>query len=1044
MKLPPSFKLRLSVLLWCFVSVICATAQVIVTGTVFDSTGETLPSASVRLKGNPNVAVVTNIDGRFEIKVPDLKASLLISFIGYKEQTVALNGRSNVEVTLQDDSEMLEDVVVVGYGMQKKVSVTGSVSAVSGADLVKAPMTNVSNLLTGKVSGITAVQTNGRPGEDGASIKVRGVNDFANSGPLILVDGVKMDMNLVNPNDIESVSILKDASAAIYGVEGANGVILITTKKGQEGIANISYSGTFSWVHNTALPEFCDAEEYIYWHNKARIMDGEAPYYDADILRRVKEAAPDDYLGNTNWFKEIFRTGFTQQHNVSATGGGKNTSYFVSGGVMDQQGTMRGTNYRRYNVRSNLEMKVAKNMRFASTIAAYRTEKDYPNVDMSEQSVYNPSAEAVYMLPIFQKEYQGIPVGYGMAGKNPVAAIEKSGFQRTYANRFVGTALLEYDFKAVHPVLDGLKVSVWGSYNTWHQNAEAYFGAIELFCVKMSDIKNGTIMYKPSYAQGESNTSYSKSSTWDYTAMLRPQVSYNHTFGKAEIGALYLYEATKYFTSSIGASARNYIAPEPVDLGLGLEIIPTSVSGSHGRIAKASHIGRLNFAWDDKYLFEFAFRYDGSYKFAPENRWGFFPSVSAGWIMSSEPFIKNNLPWIDHLKLRASYGESGKDNLTAFLYEYLYNSRKDGYIFPSGTSIPLIWTDSYTQSRNLKWSSTKTYNFGVDIDVLRRKLGLELDVFYQVTSDLLESIGGTFPSSLGGNTPKYENSGAVDNRGIDFTIKHELTVNKDFSYRLRGTFGFARNKVLRKKINDDHPSWRNTLGYAMGARFGLIATGLAQTQEQIDNAPAAPSGDIKLGDILYMDTNGDGKIMYKGSESDYVRIGYGALPEITFSMNMDFNYKDFYLNMLWQGVTHVDYQLNGIWGTGHCDHTPFTRPFYSDGNAPKYLVEDSWTPENTDARYPRLSSTARQNNAVASTWWLINGEYLRLKNLTLGYNVPEKILKHTPFSRFNIYVSGTNVLTFSHFKWLDPESPSIAAGYYPQPATWSLGLNVNF
>ncbi len=494
----------------------------------------------------------------------------------------------------------------------------------------------------------------------------------------------------------------------------------------------------------------------------------------------------------------------------------------------------------------------------------------------------------------------------------------------------------------------------------------------------------------------------------------------------------------------MGASARNYIAPDLVDLGLGLEVIPTAVAGSHGRSAKASHIGRFNFNWDEKYLLEFAFRYDGSYKFAPENRWGFFPSVSAGWVMSQEGFIKNNLPWVDFLKLRASYGESGKDNLSAFLYEYLYKSKKDGYIFPSGVSIPLVWTDSYTQSRNLKWSTTKTYNVGFDVDVLHRKLGLEFDVFYQVTSNLLEGIGGAYPSSLGGNTPKYENSGAVDNRGVDFTIKHELAVNKDFSYRLRGTFGFARNKVLRKKIVDDHPSWRNTLGYPMGARFGLIATGLAQTQEQIDNAPAAPSGDIKLGDLLYQDTNGDGKVMYKGSESDYVRIGYGSLPEITFSMNMDFNYKNFYLNMLWQGVTHVDYQLNGIWGTNHCDHTPYTRPFYSDGNAPKYLVEDSWTPENTDARYPRLSSTARQNNAVASTWWLINGEYLRLKNLTIGYDVPESVLKHTPFSRFNIYVSGTNVLTFSHFKYLDPESPSIAAGYYPQPATWSLGLNVNF
>ena len=608
----------------------------------------------------------------------------------------------------------------------------------------------------------------------------------------------------------------------------------------------------------------------------------------------------------------------------------------------------------------------------------------------------------------------------------------------------MGTALLEYDFKAVHPLLDGLKVSVWGSYNTWHQNAESYFGAIEMFQVLLNDVTTGSVAYKADYAKGQENTSYSKSSVWDYTAMLRPQVSYNHKFGKAEVGLLYLYEATKYFSSNVGASARNYIAPDPVDLGLGLEIIPTSVSGGHGRSSKASHIGRFNFNWDEKYLLEFAFRYDGSYKFAPEHRWGFFPSVSAGWIMSQENFIKDNLPWVDFLKLRASYGESGKDNITAFLYEYLYKSRKDGYIFPSGVSIPLVWTDSYTQSRDLQWSTTKTYNVGLDIDVLRRKLGLEVDVFYQVTSNLLEGIGGTYPSSLGGNTPKYENSGSVDNRGIDFTIKHELAPSKDFSYRLRGTFGFARNKVLRQKINDDHPSWRNVLGHPMGARFGLIATGLAQTQEQIDNAPAAPSGDIKLGDILYYDTNGDGKIMYKGSESDYVRIGYGALPEITFSMNMDFNFKNFYLNMLWQGVTHVDYQLNGIWGTGHCDHTPFTRPFYSDGNAPKYLVEGSWTPENTDARYPRLSSTARQNNAVASTWWLINGEYLRLKTLTVGYDVPESVLKHTPFSRFNIYVSGTNVLTFSHFKWLDPESPSIAAGYYPQPATWSLGLNVNF
>ena len=259
-----------------------------------------MPGVSVRLKSNPQVAAATDIDGHFTLKVPNLQQTLELSYVGYKAQSVALNGRSNVEIVLQEDSEILDEVVVVGYGQQKKVSVTGSVSSISGNDLIKAPMQNVSNLLTGKVSGITAVQSTGRPGEDGASIKVRGINDFSGSGPLVIVDGVQMDMNLVNPNDIESVSVLKDASAAIYGVEGANGVILITTKKGQEGMAKISYSGTFSWVHNTALPEFCDAEEYIYWHNKASIMDGITPRFDADILRRVKEAAPDDWLGNTD------------------------------------------------------------------------------------------------------------------------------------------------------------------------------------------------------------------------------------------------------------------------------------------------------------------------------------------------------------------------------------------------------------------------------------------------------------------------------------------------------------------------------------------------------------------------------------------------------------------------------------------------------------------------------------------------------------------------------------------------------------------------
>ncbi len=1034
--------LRLFLSLWCLIAAVCASAQVLVTGTVSDPSGETMPGVSVRLKGNPAVAAATNIDGQFSISVPDLNASLIVSFIGYEDQTVALKGRSKVEITLHEDSKALDEVVVVGYGVQKKVSVTGSVSAISGKDLIKTPMQNVSNMLTGKVSGITAVQTNGRPGADAANIHVRGLNDFAGSGPLVIVDGVPMDMNQVNPQDIESVSVLKDASAAIYGVQGANGVILVTTKKGQEGSAKISYSGALTWVRNTRLPEYLDANEYMYWHNKASMMDGLTPRYDADIQRRVLEASPDDYLGNTDWIKETFKTGFTHQHTISATGGSKKMTYFVSLGLLDQEGTMRNTEYRRYNFRSNLDVAVAKNMRFTANIAGYRTERLWPAADLGDQNEFNPSREALTMLPIFQKEYQGHPVAYSNAGGhiNPISSLENGGWNRLYSNRVISNFSLEYDFKDIHPVLDGLKVSLWGSYDFNHGLTDNYSGSVLQYAVT-SACTEGSLEYKPGFGK-EGEGSYFRGSHWTNNWILRPQINYNHKFGKAEIGVLYLYEATKYTNGVFQALAKGYISDDPVDISLGDLVDLNSVLGSHQNSAVVSHVGRFNFNWDDKYLLEFAFRSDGSYKFAPENRWGFFPSVSAGWVMSNENFIKNNASWIDNLKLRLSYGESGKDNIDAFVYNAVFKKAKPGTIL-NGAAFPLYYTDSYV-ARNLVWSTTRTYNVGLDVDVLQRKLGAEIDVFYQHTSDLLEVVSGTYPTSLGGNVPKFENSGAVDNRGIDLTVKHELAVTKDFSYRIRGTFGFARNKVLRQKINDDHPSWRAILGQPMGARYGLIATGLYQTQEQIDNAPTPPSGSLHLGDIMYVDTNGDGKICYKGSESDYVKIGYGATPEITFSMNMDFNYKNFYLNMLWQGVSHVDYSLNGLWGTGHYDATPYTMAFYGDANSPKYLVEDAWTPENTGARYPRLSTINNGNNAVASTWWLINGEYLRLKNLSFGYDVPEKVLRKTPFTRVNVYVAGSNVLTFSHFKYVDPEAPSVSAGYYPQQATWSLGLNLAF
>ena len=1044
-------KLRALAVMVCFVTGIAAFADVNVTGTVSDSKGEVLPGATVQLKGSSNVMTASDMDGAFSLKVPSLKSTLIVTYVGYKTQEVALNGKSEVNVVLNEDSELLDELVVVGYGVQKKITLTGSVAAISGKELMKAPQQNVSNLLTGKAAGLTAVQSTGKPGEDGSRINVRGINDFAGSGPLVLVDGVNMPMDYVNPQDIESVSVLKDASAAIYGVQGANGVILITTKAGAEGKTKISYDGNFQFVQNTRFPEYLDAKEYMYYHNKARAMDGLSPIFTSEFQQQILNGNndPDSYLGETDWIKETFQTGFSQTHNISAQGGTNRARYYASLGIMDQNGSMKNTNFKRYTFRANVDANVAKNLSFNMNISGLRRQKDDPSVDFTQTSESNPAREAAGILPVLKKEYKGYPVAWYVGGMtyNPVVALYNTGNSKVTVNEIHGNLRLEYDFKDIHPWLQGLKVSVFGNYNYSHANS-AYFTDAPYVMVVNSTFSEPTLQVKGGYGGGDeaTNKSFLRASSESESWKIQPQLNYNRNFGKHGVNLVLLYEAQKYIGYNFQTVARGFIANDPIDVSFAAEIAPNSTVGSHSNTAQVSYAGRFNYDFAEKYLLEFAFRYDGSYKFAPENRWGFFPSVSAGWVMSSEPFIKNNVPWISFLKLRASWGQSGKDNITPYMYNSTFNMTGTTSAVYNGNPYKLFYTANQYVYRDLKWQSTNTWNIGLDFDILNYKLGAEIDMFYQYTDDIIESLAGYYPSSLGGYYPSMRNSGSVENRGIDFTLKHQLQVGKDFSYRIRGIFGFARNRVLSRVHTDDSPSYRAIIGESLGARYGLIATGLFQTQEQLDNAPASPStsGVLRLGDIMYKDTNGDGIISYKGTNSDYVKIGYGSLPEISFSLNMDFSYKDFYLNMLWQGVGHVDYELLGSWGIASSASTPYTFAFYGSGNAPKYLIENAWTPENTGARYPRLSTVDNGNNGVRSTFWLVNGEYVRLKSLTLGYNVPEKVLKKTPFSNINVFVSGTNLLTFSHNKYADPESPSVSAGYYPQPRTWNIGLNVSF
>jgi TonB-linked SusC/RagA family outer membrane protein len=1016
-----------------------AYSQKTITGKVTDAKAEALVGVSVSLKDDGgSKGAITDMAGNYRIAVNSDNSTLEFSYLGFKTKSEIVGNRSEINVSMEEDLTELSEVVVVGYGTLKRTSMTGAVSQIGSKELLKAPMQDVSNLLTGKIPGLTSIQRSGKPGDDGTNLLVRGLHTFRDSNaPMIVVDGVPRPMNYVNPNDIESVSVLKDAAAAIYGVQGGNGVILITTKSGGEGPAKISYDGSLTMTQNTAMPEFLNARDYMYWHNKAREMDGLTPLWSADIQNRVMDNDPNSIWGQTDWVDKIFRNGWTQQHNISASGGTEKTKYFTSIGIMDQEGTMKNTAFTRYNVRTNLDIQVARNLRFITNLSGYHTDRDWPGTAIANQGEFNPARQAINSIPVIKDFYKGLPTAWngGTYNVNGYAALYDSGFKRQKRWALDSNYKLEYDFSGLTNILKGLKVSLFGAYNYSNTTDSDYDRYYELYTVNSNfdEIVAGASGFTP-------GGGYAKSASWGWNWMLRPAIDYAREFGKNRVNLTLLYEAQKNYSNTMTGTKRGFYSDDPVDLTLGTTFTDTPVSGSYAYSGQASYAGRFNYAYDSKYLAEFTFRYDGTYIFPAENRWGFFPSVSLGWVLSQENFFSATLPSVDYFKIRASYGESGNNDVAPFLYQSTYAVANNSYVL-GGQAIAQFYTNNPYLYRNLTWSTLTSYNLGIEMDMWRKKLGLELDLFYQKTTDILEGQSGNYPPSLGGYYPSYENSGELDNKGFEITLKHENKINQDWSYGLKGSFSFARNRVLKRKLTDSYPNYRAQLGQPIGTRYGFQTLGFFQTSEEIDNYPAAPSGNIHLGDLKYLDVNGDGII---SQAYDYVRTGYGGIPEINFAMDMNISYKNFYVNLLWQGVSHTDYELSGVYDTGVTASTVFTNAFSGNGNSPYYLIEGAWTPENTNAKYPRLSTYANGNNAWRSTWWVVNGEYLRLKNANIGYNVPEKVLRKTPFSRVNIYVAGTNLLTFSHFKYVDPESPSVSNGYYPQQKTYSAGINVTF
>lgn len=1004
-----------------------------VRGTVSDVNGASLPGVGVIVSGT-NTGTTTGLNGEYEI-VTNGQASLVFSQIGLVDVTVEVQGRNRIDIVMKEDTYSLDEVVVVGYGVQKKAHLTGSVAAVGNAEIVRTVSSNVTQALVGKLPGIITKQTSGAPGADNVKMLVRGQSSWLSEGPLVLVDGAERPLGSLDPGDIESITVLKDAaSCAVYGMRGADGVILVTTRKGREGKASVNYRGTMTVQQSIMLPKMMNGTQYMQYYNLARTMDGLPAHFTDEEIAATSNGDIEDGLENTDWTATIYDPTMMHQHSVAVSGGADRINYYVSGGFMRQNGIIKGMKNERSNFRANIDMKPRDHWRIAVNLAGIFGDHVRPGVySVEDQGYLGLFNMLLYNFPFVPKTYQGFPTGaFRTSPMNPEYGTQHSGgvFQRD--TRLETSATVEYEF----PFIKGLKASLFGSYDWSDMDGKTYTETYQLMQYSFTDKK-----YVYSYAQDLTKGGMlTRRDKKNHQIILRPSVSWNRSFGRHETSALFLYEAVRKGSSNMSAERRDFPLPDLYELDLGDKATMKN-AGSSEHAAWAGYIGRLNYAFAQKYLAELSFRYDGSYLFAKENRWGFFPSASFGWVVSEEDFFKNRIRWVDFLKLRVSAGILGSDHVRAWQYRKQYGLGIAAVAFgDKPTSQQTLYNKISYPFRELTWEKTQVYNLGVDFNAGKGLLGVQLDVFYKYTHDILQNVGAAYPPSLGGHFPTVSNTGAVDDRGFELVLTHRKAVG-EFSYDLNANVTYARNRVLSRTQADNTLPWQNILGKPIGGIYGFHAIGLYQTQEQLEQAPKPISEQPRLGDIMYEDVNGDGQI----TSDDLVRIARSGYPQLMFSLTGSAQYKGIDFSVQFQGAALCDRLLQAVWQNGVTDSTPLTSPWYGRyDNAPLYLVEDSWRPDNTNARYPRLSTLHSNNNANLSDFWKRDGSYVRLKNLTLGYTLPGKWTSKVGVSHLRFFVSGTNLLTFTEFKHIDPESNNAVVGYYPQQRTCTFGIDLSF
>ncbi len=1032
---------KLFALLAAFLLVLSPTigwAQNTVKGTVVDEAGEPIIGATVIVAGS-QTGTTTDVNGHFALQNIAKESVLQVSFIGYQTVNVPVNGATNLVVELKSDAEKIDEVVVVGYGVQKKASVTAAISQISGTELEKAPVGDVTNMLAGRVAGVTAVQQSGQPGADASSIMVRG------QSVLYIVDGVPREINQINPEDIESISILKDASAAaVYGLDG-NTVIIVTTKRGTKGEATISYKGSFGVSANANPMELLDGPGYAYWYNKALEMDGKQPVFTGEIVQKMINE--EDGWGNTNWYDKVFDVGTNMSHTISATGGNEKMNYFASIGMFDQKGNVKNFDFTRYTLRTNLTAKIANNLTLEVGISGRIQDHDQPTYSANDADWNNVAQQAMRVHPYVPEkvtidgEEYSTATSTASATVNPIAAYEQSGYNKRRATYIEPNISLRWDL----PWVKGLSAKFFASYDMSFTHTKLLSTPYELALADFRYDDNGYISglnytVSQTYSGLGSENSLQEASYYSTRAITQTSLSFDRTFGKHRVAALALMETRDNKSNNHWGRMYNLNFTHLPELDFGdASSEKRSIGGMSDHTRQVGFVARLNYDFDDRIYVELSGRYDGTYLFAADTRWGFFPAASAGWRISEEEWF--DAEWVDNLKLRGGVGLTGTSAVNAYSFLSSMSISDGNAVVIGGIGQNSIYTTGVA-SPNLTWEKNLNYNVGVDATFWGGKLGIEADLFYTYKYDMLASASGAYPPSVGGYYPTYENTNKQDIRGFEFTLSHNNRVG-DFKYGVKFMGSYAKRRWLYYSGDADNaPDYQKLTGKEVGSVIGFISKGLFQSEEELLNSPTMIGKPIRVGDIKYEDRNGDGKISY---EQDRGYVGSSVYPKFTAGLSFNCEWKGIDASFLLQGATGSTIALTGVYASSSImDNTSMTKPFYHDGNTPLYLVENSWTPDNPGAYFPRLSLESSSSNAHASTHWYRPGDYLRLKTAQIGYTLPQSLTKKAGISRLRIYVEGSNLFTLSHVgKYnIDPELPSVNNGYYPQQRVMSIGLNI--